>query len=420
MWIRHLLLASNLALGLPAWSQTVTAPVGAVTLPQVLQAARDNIDVSLSRRALAAARADVLAADHSPVPVLSAKAGSIDLQNGIGAGSLLREKRVDKSVGLDWTLERGNKRELRTRSAQRNVLAAQADLEESQVLQQLAAAAAFYDLLAAQDKVVQLEGIGQGAAELAVTAERRVRAGDLSRQEEMRTRIEAERVQADWRSAQAERLRAALALRQLTGLNGDLVAAGGWPVVVPQAPAPAPPVESRADVRAAEQRVEASQAAIGAAVALRRNDMTVGASIDHFPGTSTRQLELRLQMPLGGVLGGYGFEGEIARAQALLAQAQDQLEKTRRAGAAEAQRLQADLQSSAARALGYHADIVPRARQVADMAELAYRKGALSLADLIDARRTLRSVLLDDITARADYARVLAAWQLRNQPAPSP
>jgi outer membrane protein, heavy metal efflux system len=53
------------------------------------------------------------------------------------------------------------------------------------------------------------------------------------------------------------------------------------------------------------------------------------------------------------------------------------------------------------------------------MAELAYAKGAMSLTELIDARRTLRAVLLDDVAAKADYARALAAWQLRAG-APSP
>ena len=43
-------------------------------------AARDNSDVALAGHALAAARADILAADHAPAPVLSAKAASIDLQ----------------------------------------------------------------------------------------------------------------------------------------------------------------------------------------------------------------------------------------------------------------------------------------------------------------------------------------------------
>ncbi|RYY88728.1 MAG: TolC family protein, partial [Comamonadaceae bacterium] len=89
-------MAACLALAGGAWAQQAPA---VLTLPQALQAAREGVDVSLARRALAAARADVQAADHAPIPVLTSKAASIDLSNGIGGGSLLGSKRIDKSVG---------------------------------------------------------------------------------------------------------------------------------------------------------------------------------------------------------------------------------------------------------------------------------------------------------------------------------
>ena len=151
-------------------------------------------------------------------------------------------------------------------------------------------------------------------------------------------------------------------------------------------------------------------------LAQRRNDVTVGTSLNHQPGTSRAMLELRLQMPLAGVLGNYAYEGEIARAQAQLSQAGDELDRTRRQAAVEQARLREDLDASAARVQAFDADIVPRARRVADMSELAYGRGAVPLVELVDARRTLRSVLLDQIAARADHARALAAWQLRAQP----
>ena len=392
------------------------APVApGLSLASTLAAARDNLEVGLARRALLAARADVTAADHPPVPVLSAKASQIDLQNGVGGGNLLRDKRIDKSVGLDWLWERGNKRELRTRQARSSAEAAQADVEELQVVQQLAAAAAFYDLLAVQERIAQVEAISRSAEQLSATAARRVRAGDLPEQEAMRTGIEAQRAGADLQSALAERQRAQAALALVTGLSLPLVAEGVWPP--PESPTPVPVPSARADVRAAQFRLDAAQAALDSALALRKSDVTVGSSIDHYPGTSNRLLEVRLQVPLNGVLGTYGFQGEIGRARAQLAQAQDQLAKTQRAADADSLRLQNDLQALAARARTYQLGIVPQARQVAAMAELAYSKGAMSLTELIDARRTLRNVLLEDVATRADHARALAAWQLRNGPA---
>jgi cobalt-zinc-cadmium efflux system outer membrane protein len=162
--------------------------------------------------------------------------------------------------------------------------------------------------------------------------------------------------------------------------------------------------------------VQGAQAALDSAMALRRNDVTVGASLDHQPGTSRRMVELRLQMPLGGMWGTYGYEGEIARARAQLEQAQAQLDKVQRVAATDNARLQADLREAAARSARFQDEIVPRARQVAGMAELAYSKGALSLTELIDARRTLRAVLLDEIVARSDFGRAAAVWQLRQAP----
>ena len=174
-----------------------------------------------------------------------------------------------------------------------------------------------------------------------------------------------------------------------------------------------PAVEARPDVRAAVQRVDAARAALDVTTAQKKADITLGASLDHFPGTSNRLLEVRMQMPLYGLLGGYNFQGEVARAQAQLNQADDVLEKTRRAATTEFQRLQQDRQGAAARVLSYEDTILPRARKVAEMAELAYSKGAMSLTELLDARRTLRSILIEALSARTDYAKAVQAWQLR-------
>jgi cobalt-zinc-cadmium efflux system outer membrane protein len=381
-------------------------------LAEAQRAARQNFDVSLAARAIASARADVESADHAPVPVLSAKAASIDLQHGIGAGNLFAEKRVEKAVGVDWTWERGNKRELRTRTARRAAQAAQADWEEVAVQQQIAAASAWYDLFAAQQRFAQVEAIERSAAQLSAAAQRRVGAGDLSRQDASRIEIESERARADLRGAAADRYKAALVLGQITGLPPAMEAQGAWPAAGAVEPA-SPAAETRADVRAAALRVEAARAALDSARAQREADVTLGAALGHFPGTSSRQLELRLQVPLVGVLGLYANQGEIGRAQAQFEQASDQLEKTRRGAAVEAGRLQQELQAASARALAYETSIAPRARQVAEMAELAYGKGATSLTELIDAQRTLRTVQLEDIAAHADYGRALAAAQLR-------
>jgi cobalt-zinc-cadmium efflux system outer membrane protein len=417
MSIRQFLVLTTLAAAAQLHAQTLT-------LPDALAAARNNLDVSLARRALAAAQGDVLAADRSPYPVLSSKLSQIDLQNGIGGGNPLTAKRIDKSIGLDWVWERGNKRALRTQAAQRSASAAQADVEDILTQQMLATSGAFYDLLASQERVEQVSAIERSAVQLAGTAVRRVQAGDLAPQEAARTEIEAQRARSDTQGAMLDQQRAALALAPLIGATGpvtNLKVAGAWPSPAALADAAAGAnlsslVDARADVRAGVERVNAAQAALDTAGAQKKADITWGTSLDHYPGTSTRLLELRMQLPLQGIFGGYNNDGEIARAQAQLAQARDALEKTRRAAMVEMQRLGQELAGTGLRVRSYEQEILPRARKVADNAELAYSKGALSLSDLLDARRTLRTTLLEAIGARADYARAASTWQMRTQP----
>lgn len=401
------------------WAQTPPAASGtpALTLAQALAAARDNSDVALARHALAGARADVLAADHAPAPVLSTKAASIDLQNGVGGGNVVTRKRIDKSIGIDWTWERGDKRALRTLAAQRALDAAQSDVQDMQTQQLQAALSAYYDLLAAQERLRETREIERGMAELDRVANLRLKAGDLARQDAARTRIEAERARADSELAELARTQAAVALAQLTARGPGLEAcACDWPAQV-AGPAPGGDLlawaESRADVRAALARVQAAQAELDSAMALRKADVTIGASYDHYPGTSTRLVELRAQIPLQW---GYRFEGEIGRAQAMLSAAQEALDKTRRLALLDLQSLQQQAASAAQRAAGYENGILPRAREVAQSAELAYAKGAIPLTDLLDARRTLRATALEALAARADYAKAQGNWLLRTAP----
>ena len=397
-------------------SVTTTAHAQPIGLNDVLQAAAQNLDVSIAGRAAAAAQADIASADHAPAPQLSAKLSQIDLQNGTGPGNVLRDKRIDKGVGLDWMWERGDKRALRTEAARRGAAAAQADVDEVRLQQMLAAQTAYFDLLGAQERLAEVGEIEQGTRQLASTAARRLQAGDLAQQDAARAGIEAQRAAADTQSARQDVIRTRQTLALQTGLNAaTLQVRADWPApstLEEAAQAPTGWVEQRADVRAATQRVQAAESAAAGARALRSSDVTWGASIDHFPGTSTRQVELRLQMPLNW---GYRYEGESGRAQALLEQARDQLEKARRTANSEWMQLRSELLSTAQRERAYREEIVPRSREVLQRAETAYSRGALPLSDLLDARRTLRSTLLEAVAVRIEGAKAAAAWSLRNR-----
>jgi cobalt-zinc-cadmium efflux system outer membrane protein len=61
----------------------------------------------------------------------------------------------------------------------------------------------------------------------------------------------------------------------------------------------------------------------------------------------------------------------------------------------------------------YAEEILPRAQKVLTQAELAYAKGAIPLVDLLDARRTLKTSLLEALEVQAEHAKTFTALQLR-------
>ncbi|HOB02323.1 MAG TPA: TolC family protein, partial [Casimicrobium huifangae] len=123
------------------------------SLQDVLRAVNSGLEVRQSAQAERSAEAEVTSADHAPLPTLSGKLSQIDLQNGLGPGDPLGRKRMDKSIGIDWTWERGDKRLHRTRAAERALAATRADTVETALQQMLVAQGNYFDWLGARERV---------------------------------------------------------------------------------------------------------------------------------------------------------------------------------------------------------------------------------------------------------------------------
>ena len=380
-----------------------------------------NRELQAARRAVEAAEATTLTAGARPNPNLSLGVGSVNPQVGVGGGGL-RDKIVDSSIRIDQFVERGDKRELRVSTAKKLEAASGEDLADMLRQQRLALRGSYYDLLLAQDKVA----ISADTAELyqrsMQAAELRLKAGDIASSDVARIRVDALRAQNDAGAAEADRRRAQLALAYLIGTERQadvLKAADAWPV--PQALANADIdalIERRPDVLAARARIEAAEAARDLAKSLRTRDLTLGAQFDHYPvnpmyaatsGAGTGNTwGVFVSAPL---FTRYYFDGEIAQAESAYNSAIDNLERARAVARAEIAKARSDVTAAAERLARYRDGMLAEAKKAADSAEFAYKNGAIGVMDLLDARRTLRSIQLDAATAQADHAKALAAWQ---------
>lgn len=392
---------------------------GKLSLAQALELANDrNPDINLSTIAVRSAEAGVLSANVAPNPTLSISTDNINPRAGIGAGSL-REKQFDTSFRVDQVIERGGKRQLRTENASRLADASRSDLAEARRQLRALVAGAYFDLLAAQERLlITQDTAGLFDATLSA-AEKRKAAGDLAGAEVERLRVDALRARNDSRQAEADLRRARLALLLVMGIGAkpdQLSATDAWPQ-----PGPMPGLDDidallqrRPDVLAAQQRVRAADAALRLAQSQRTRDVSIGGQYTHSPASpingfyGSETYGVSVSVPL--FVNNY-FEGDIRSAAANVDSAQTTLLKTKQEASAELQRAWSDMQSAQDRLARFRDELSVSAKRAVDAAEYAFRNGAISVTDVLDARRTWRAISLDELNARADYAKALAAWR---------
>ena len=410
----------------PAHAQ---APLTALTLPaaEALLTSK-NRDIALARRVQEQARADIITAGQRPNPQLSWTTQNINPNRGIGNGDP-RAKTVDSIVRIDQLIERGGKAELRTETARRLENAAGEDVGEITRQQLLALRFAYFDVLAAQDKVAASAESAQLFAKTAEAAQLRLKAGDLAAADVARIRVDVLRAQNDARSAEADLGRARVNLGYLIGAEStaeSIRVVTPWPKSdgsITPAPASAAldeRLESRPDVRAARARVAAADKARELAQSLRTRDVSVGLQYEHWPNRADANNQgtgnsfgVAFSVPL---FLRHNNEGEIARAQADWYAARDGLERVLGLARSEAARAASDVGAARERLFRFENELVKEAERTAAAAEFAFKNGAIGVMDLLDSRRTLKAIQIDAANARGEHAKALAANELSHWP----
>lgn len=378
-----------------------------------------NREIQFGQRLVEGAQADRLSAAARPNPSVFINATQIGNQYPPGYDYSRPDRRADTTIGINQTFERGGKRELRMQAADQNITASRGDYADIQRQQKVALYAAYYDLIAAQEKLritTETAGLFQKTID---AVERRLKAGDIAASDVARIRVDALRAHNDARTAQAERQKAQSALAYVIGAERDaarIKAVDNWPEL--SAASDTLEIEKalagRADVQAAQARVQAAEKNRELARALRTRDVTALVQLDRTPWnplanpTSVNTVGFGISMPL---FTNYYFEGEIRRAEVDLQTARDNFERVRALALGEIVKSRADLDAAHERVQRFRESLLKEAQKAADAAEYAYTRGAIGVMDLLDARRQLYATRLEASSTQADYAKSLAAWQ---------
>ena len=381
----------------------------AISLDAALNAAeRDNIDVITARLAIATANANLRSARTSPNPVFSVN--TVQIRPG-RIGALSYDRLVDTVVRVDVPIERGGKRRARTDAALASIAAAKGDYGDARRQMHMAVTGAYFDLKAAEAKVAMLRSVADSYGESQRIAGRQQRAGALSKGDLARQQVEALRAEGEARAAVSDWHDAQLALATLIGRDTDalsLATVGDWPVAGDFSSQPADAIAlRRPDVQAAQARVEAARRNLDGAHALRHPDVTVGAQYENADGDlgvgKSVGFGVSIPLPVRN-----RYNGEVESAGVAVTQAEAQARKAVMTATGEILVARRALAEAVARRALFEDQQLPAARKAASVAEFAYANGALALLDLLDARRSLRSVELGAIDARADEAHAIA------------
>jgi outer membrane protein, heavy metal efflux system len=366
-----------------------------------------NHDLQTAKNQLDMAKSDTLSAAQRPNPQLSYN------MNNVGAG---RDHRYlngsDHVVRIDQTFERGDKRDLRMRSADYRLNASQEDLnsitrQSRTLLYQL-----YYQLLLAQEKLRITEESADLYVKTVEVAQLRFKAGDISAAELSRIDLDKLRLDNDVFQARNNLKQAQIDLGIYIGeeLNAStLKATDTWPNITPNLHQNAINIENRADIKAAKLRLSAAETNRELAMALKKRDITIGAQVEHNSlDLESNTVGIGVSIPL---MTGYAYEGEIARAESEYQAAILELDHAHSYAISEVNKARGDLKTAEARVMHYDDNLLKEADKVLQSAEFAYKQGAQSVMDLLDARRTYKATQIEAASARADYASALAAWQ---------
>jgi cobalt-zinc-cadmium efflux system outer membrane protein len=278
--------------------------------------------------------------------------------------------------------------------------------------QQLALALAWIDLWGAQERVRLQRELTALYHRTLDGARTRLKAGDIAAADVSRIELDVQRAEGDRIAANTELARSRSIVAALLAMEPQAMqmhAQEPWPRLAETTLTGIDPTGAeRPDLQAARAQEAAAQARVRLAQSLGTRDVSVGVQLDRYAPPSGYGWLYGVYMSFPLFIN-HRYEGEMARAQADLDTAMIERMRLEQAALGAQQRLAEARGLYRLRRERIEREALPLAEKVAANADLAYRKGAGTVLELLDALRQLRALQLEALTARLDEDRADAA-----------
>lgn len=307
-------------------------------------------------------------------------------------------------VGVSYLLERGGKRQRRTSAAQDATAVTRYQVTDSERTLVFSVAQQFINAQLAQSVLDFALNDLDSFEQTVKVGDYRYKAGDISEGDLLKIKLQLLQFQTDVAGAQVAKVQALANLRQLLGYDAapaDFEVAGelGYkPVLVNLDDLRLRALKLRPDLLAAHQSVQASQSQIALAKANGKQDLTTAISVSHVSGQSSLSGSFSIPLPIFD-----RNQGEIARTRFALTQSQENAKAATDAVLTDVHNNYEAFATNQKIVQLYLSGYLKQAQDSRDISEYAYKRGAASLLDFLDAERSYRSTQLSYRQALASY-----------------
>ncbi len=324
-------------------------------------------------------------------------------------------------VGLSYLFERGHKRQRRLKAAQDATAVTRAQIADAERTLTFNVSQQFISVLLAESTLqLALEDL-KAFQQTVDISEEQFKAGYIGEGDYLKIKLQLLQFQTDVSSAKLAKVQALVGLRQLLGYDavpenfdvaGDLAykpLKSGLDDLKLQA------LRERPDYKAAELGVTAAESQIQLAKANSKVDVTGTYNVDHVAGETTASIFASFPLAIFD-----RNQGEIARTKYALTQSQEQQQSASDAVLSDVSNAYEMVKSNDEVVQLYTSGYLKQAQDSRDISEYAYKRGAASLLDFLDAERSYRATQVGYRQALASYMTALeqlkAAVGARNLP----
>ena len=380
-----------------------------VTLDQAIDLALvHNHSLKATRTLILQNQAQEITANLRPNPTLLFDSQFVPIfsPDDFNADNLNQTQQFD--LGIGYLFERGHKRQRRLQAAVDQTAVTRAQVSDAERALIFNVGQQFVAVLLAESTLrfalLDLKSFEQTVD----IAQAQYKAGYISEGDYLKIKLQLLQFQTDVSSARLARVQALVALRELLGYDavpanydvaGDL---SYQPVPMKLEDLQAKALQQRPDYRAAELGVTSAQSQILLAKANAKQDVNAAADYTHTAGQNSASFFVNFGLPIFN-----RNQGEIARTRYALTQAQELQASASDTVLSDVSDAYEGLRSSEEVVQLYTSGYLQQAQDSRDISEYAYRRGATSLLDFLDAERSNRATQLAYRQALSSYMTAL-------------